>query len=92
LLLQGFQLRHLALTDGFVDPGEALVNHPAGADIEVTDFRISHLAFGQADLFSVGDKGCMRPFLVYTVVIRRTGHSDGVVLRPSTDSPTVEDY
>jgi hypothetical protein len=42
------------IADGFVDAGEFLVDDAAGTDIEMAYFGISHLAIGEANIFSMG--------------------------------------
>ncbi len=39
----------LAVLDREVDPGEVLHDHRAGAEVEVADLGVAHLALGQAD-------------------------------------------
>ena len=36
----------------FVDPYQILIHHPSGTDIQMADFRITHLAIRQTDIFS----------------------------------------
>ena len=38
--------------DGLVDFHEVLIDHAACADVEVSYFRVAHLAVGQADVFA----------------------------------------
>ena len=44
----------IAIIDAFSDPGEILIDDAAGADVEMADFRISHLALGQPDIQARG--------------------------------------
>ena len=41
--------RERAVLDRQVDPGELLVDDPAGADVEVPDLGVAHLPLGQPD-------------------------------------------
>ena len=45
---QGFVALELAVFEVFVDTGQALVHHPAGAEVHVAYFRVTHLALRQA--------------------------------------------
>ncbi len=50
----------IAIIDAFSDPGQILIDDPSGAEVEMADFRISHLALGQPDIHSRGpDAGRM---------------------------------
>ena len=42
----------LAARNRTVDAGQVLRHHASGADIEVADFGITHLAVGKADIFA----------------------------------------
>ena len=45
-------LEQFAVPDALVDPGEVLVDDPAGAHVHVADFGISHLTGREADRLS----------------------------------------
>ena len=53
-------LKELILRTGAVDAHKILIDHAAGADVEVADFGIAHLTFGQAYVFAVGADGVGR--------------------------------
>ena len=44
---QHFVLFNAAIGNGMSDPGQALINDPAGADGHMANFRVAHLAFRQ---------------------------------------------
>ena len=46
--------------DCLVDPGDPLVDDEPGADVEVPDFGIAHLALGQTNALAGGQQGRMR--------------------------------
>ena len=47
-------LRQRVFLDGLVDAGQVLVNDAAGAEVEVADLAVAHLAVGQADIHAAG--------------------------------------
>ena len=93
--LQNLVFREGAVTDGEVDAGEFLVNDAAGAEVEVADLGISHLALGQADLQAAGLESAPGIVLIETVVDRCFGEEGGIALFLRTgaaggiDAPTV---
>jgi hypothetical protein len=50
----------VTVSDGYVDLEEFLIDHSAGTDIEVTDLAVSHLTFGQTDVFAESDQFAVR--------------------------------
>src|SRR5262249_9776881 len=69
--------------------------HPddaAGADVQMADFAIAHLAIGQADritrAFNQGVGIVLQPF----VQVRSVGECDGVALAACRVAEAVEDY
>ena len=50
----------VAILDRLVDAREVLVNDAAGAQVEVADFAVAHLAGGQADIQAAGAQGGAR--------------------------------
>ena len=81
----------LAVADRDVDPRVILVDDTAGADVQVPDFGIAHLAFGKADAElrridrRVGARREQPP------PVRRIGARDRVVGRVLAASEAVED-
>ncbi len=55
--------RKLAGLDGAIDAREILIDHPAGADIEVAHLGVAHLAAGQSDGALGGIDGRVRELL-----------------------------
>ena len=51
-----------AVTDFVSYARKFLTDYSARADIEVPDFAVTHLTFGQADVFAAGAKLCVRVF------------------------------
>ena len=52
----------LPVEDGFVDPGQILINDTAGTDVHMTDFGIAHLAIWQTDETALGMDQGIRAF------------------------------
>ena len=50
-------LEHLTVLDGLGDEGQLLVDDAASAHVGVADFRVAHLALGQADGHAAGLDG-----------------------------------
>jgi hypothetical protein len=46
--------RERPIQNGQIDPSQFLVDDSSRAEIKVTDFRISHLSFGEANLKTTG--------------------------------------
>ena len=84
--LQSFVLGLGAVTDGEVDAGEFLVNDAAGAEVEVADLGISHLALGQADFQAAGLESAPGIVLIETIVDRGLGEEGGIALFLRTDA------
>ena len=53
-LLQNSASRQLSLLDRFVDAREILIHNSPGAEIEVADLGVAHLAEGQANIQPAG--------------------------------------
>ena len=91
----GFEEQRLALEfaagDELVDARDVHVHDASGADIQVADFAIAHLSFGQAD----GGAGSLNQrvgkFLEQAVVVRLAREGDGVALGFGAVAPAVED-
>src|SRR4029077_10852161 len=73
--------------NGIVDARQVLDHHAAGADIEVTDFGIAHLALGQADVLARSVEKSVRAGLPQPVEIRRLSLANGVVARLVAPAP-----
>src|SRR5579863_7208786 len=82
--------RDLAAGDGRADARQVLQHHAAGADIEMADFGIAHLAAGQADVLARGAQKAVRQVLPQPVEGRRLGLADGVIRRVLAPAPAVE--
>ena len=57
--------------DRFIDPGEILVNDSSGAEVKVSDFGISHLAFGQTNVHPARAQVAAGISLVQIIVVGR---------------------
>ena len=87
------QRRHLldvAVGDSAADARQILHDDAAGADIEMADLGIAHLAAGQADVVARGAQKAVRPVLPQPVEGRRLGLADGVVGRIVAPTPAVQ--
>jgi hypothetical protein len=95
--LQNLVLGEGAVADSQVDAGEFLVDDATGAEVEVTNFRISHLSLGETDLEAAGLKSAPGVILVEAVMDRGFGEKGGVALFFGTgaagriDAPAVTD-
>jgi hypothetical protein len=79
-----------AVDDGLADSRQFLHDDPAGADVEVPDLGIAHLAFGQADIEARCAQEGVRP-AHQQVECRGVGLADGIVMLVFAPSPAVED-
>src|SRR5690606_34269542 len=50
----------LAVSNSEIDAGDPLVDDEAGADVEMADLGVAHLAIGEADRFAGGAEGGVR--------------------------------
>jgi hypothetical protein len=81
-----------AVLDRGVDPGQVLVDDPAGAQIHVPDLGIAHLPVRQADVAALGVDQRMRPLRPQPAPVRQLGQRQGVVGRVLAMPPTVQDH
>ena len=68
-----------AVLDGIVDARKLLEDDAAGANVEVADLGIAHLAIGQAHVLSGCAEGGVRVVGIQAVDERRVGRAHGVV-------------
>ena len=80
----------LAARDELVDACDVHLNDAASAHIQVANFAVAHLSFGQAHMRPGGVNQGVRKILQQAVVIRLARKSDGVALRPGMVAPAVE--
>ncbi len=80
-----------ACRDRLADAGQVLEDRLAGPEVEVTDLRVAHLAFGQADELLGRLEGAVRPALQEAVPDRHPGLDDGVYFRLVADAEAVQD-
>jgi hypothetical protein len=94
---QGFILEEITVADGFVDAGDVLVNDASGTEVEVADFGVTHLAFGQADVFAAAAELAHGIGGVEVIVKGGAGEECGVTFflgsggSVRADAPTVAD-
>ena len=69
-----------AVLDGLVDAREVLIDNASSAEIEVADFRIAHLAGGQADVQAGGAEETFRVLLQHHVMKWRAGQQHGIAV------------
>src|SRR5882762_5254198 len=89
-LLEKRHVLHLLVGDEQVDAGDVHVYDAAGADVEVADFTIAHLAFRKADVRARSMDQRIRKFLEQRVISRLARKGDGVAFGFSAESPSVE--
>ena len=80
------------VTAGAVDLHEVLIDHAAGADIEVTDLRIAHLTVGQADVLAVGAQLGMGIFFGHGRNVGGMDSRNDVRLVVTAVAPAVENH
>ena len=66
-------LEEAAVGDRVVDPGQVLLDDRAGAEVEVADLGVAHLAVGEADVAALGGELGVRVALPEGVEDRRAG-------------------
>ena len=71
---------------------QVLVDDTSGADVEMTDFGVAHLAVGQADILARSEQLRMGIVGIEAVDERRGRVVDGVALAMVADAPAVEDH
>ena len=81
----------ISFPDGFVDPCQFLVDDPASAYIEMSNFRVSHLSIRQADIFSIRHQGSMWMVIPERVKIGCISGLDGADGRIWVESPSIQD-
>src|SRR5947209_12844370 len=66
--------------DRLVDPGQVLINNSAGSKIEVTNFGVTHLAFGEADIAATGAQVTCGIIAIKLIVERGIGEKRRVAV------------
>src|ERR1035437_4414276 len=77
--------------DRLVDPGQVLEDRLPGAQVQVADFGVAHLAVRQADEAFGGLQRAMRPALQEGSPVGHSGLHDGIDLGLVADAEAVED-
>ena len=80
-----------AVGDRGVDARQVLEHRPAGAQVEVADLAVAHLAVGQADGGAGGVEAGMRPLGQQGAPARHVGGGDGIHGRVRPDAEAVDD-
>ena len=80
-----------AVADGGVDAGHVHADDAAGAEVEVADFAVAHLAVGEADEVLAGADEGVGEVAQELVVGRFARERDGVAERVGAVTPAVED-
>src|SRR6266571_5680317 len=78
--LQYSVARQFALFDCFVNSGQILINNPARSQIEMANFRVAHLSFGQSDVGPARAQFGAWIFPIKLVVKRRPSEKGGVAI------------
>ena len=78
------------LAIAYADARQILHHHAAGADIEMADFGIAHLAVGQADVFAGRTQKAVRSGLPQPIESRRFRLAYGVIRRVLAPAPAVQ--
>ena len=82
--------RDLARRDGVGDARQVLHHDAAGADVEMADLGIAHLAVGQADVAARGAQEGVRTRAPQAVEGRRPRLAHGVVGAILAPTPTIQ--
>ena len=90
-LAQDAVLEEAAVLDGEADAREVLVDDTAGADVEVADLGVAHLARRQSHGRAGGVEHAVRVLRQQPVEDRRAGEAHGVVRARRGDAPAVHD-
>ena len=88
---QHLVLEEAAVGDRVVDPGQVLLDDRAGAEVEVADLGVAHLAVGEADVAAAGRERRVRVALPERVEDRGVGLGDRVARARRGQPPAVED-
>ena len=86
------RLGEAAVLDGVADARQFLHHHAAGADVQVADLGVAHLAVRQADIAARGVQECVRAALPQPVEVRLARLADGVVGGFLAPAEAVEDH
>jgi hypothetical protein len=89
-LLEKRHVLQLLVGNEQVDARDVHVHDAAGADVEVADFAIAHLAFGKPDVGAGGVDERVGKFFEQHVVGGLARESDGVTFGFGAESPAVE--
>src|SRR5438874_1375636 len=73
-------LFQLAGGNRFVYSGQILVNNSSGAEVEMADFRVSHLSFRQTHIRSACAQFTARKIAIELVVKRRVREQGGITI------------
>ena len=84
-------LEEFAVLDHQLNAGTIHVDDAAGADIQMTDFAVTHLSVGQPNIRAAGLNQRIGVFTQQPVIHRLAGESDGVGFGLGAVSPAVED-
>ena len=80
----------LAILNHQLDAGAVHVNNAPGADVEMADFAVAHLAVWQTYIFAAGVNQRVGIFAQQAVIGGFVRHGDGVGLDFSAITPAVE--
>src|SRR5882672_9193612 len=70
----------LASGDGFVNSSQVLIDNAASAEIEMTDFRVAHLTFGQANVRAAGTQLTAGIVAIELIVKWRPGEQTSIAV------------
>src|SRR5207248_8509962 len=84
--------KEIAALNHQLDARGVHMNDASGPNVQVADFTVSHLPFGQSHRRAAGLNQGIRIFAQQTVVYRLTGKRDRVRFGFGSITPAVEDY
>src|SRR5690242_18871698 len=88
---QNGMLEEFAVLNHQLNAGRVHVNDAPGANIQVADFAVAHLPFGQADVWAAGLDQGVRIFLQQAVVSWLSRERDSVSFGFGPITPAVKD-
>ena len=84
-------LKEVAGSDHLVDARDVHVDDSAGADVQMPDFAVAHLALGQTDVTARGVHQGVRKFTQQHVVGRLARGGDRIAFRDGGVTPAIQD-
>ena len=78
--------------DSAVDLHQVLIDHAAGAYVQVADFRVTHLSIGQTHILAAGLQLRVRIILHQSCPVRCVGGPDSIGCSMCTNTPSIQNH